>query len=169
MPAFVALIANLHQTSTRDKAPISPRVFTVQDGKLIGFIEAEGAAQLGRDRAEEQLKEEDDKLYVKGLVAERNGRKELHLLIGSDDVSLLRRSVVPHFLGAVRSVRDDHDFGGVVKVVVMDNMTPDGPEICEAVSFLNERLRGIAVESHMQTASGQPLQVSVQYGMVGPN
>jgi hypothetical protein len=167
--AFVAMIANLYRSAARDTAPISPTVFTAQDGKLIGCIRSDGAEKAGRESAEKQLDEEDDKLYVSGLLVDEPSGKAMHLLIGCDDVPLLRRSVVPQFLGALDSVRDRPDFSGVLKVIVMDNLTPDGPEVREAVSFLNERLRGIAVEAHMQTKSGKPLQVSVQYGLIGPN
>jgi hypothetical protein len=167
--AFVAMMANIYRTSARDTAPISPTVFTAQDGKLIGSIRSDDAEKIGRESADQQIKNEDDKLYVSGLLVDENGAKAMHLLIGCDDVKLLRRSVVPHFLGAVDSVRERPDFGGTIKVVIMDNMTPDGPETREAVGFLNERLRGIVVEAHMKTVTGVPLRASVQYGMIGPN
>jgi hypothetical protein len=95
------------------------------------------------------------------LIDEGDGHKAMHLLIGCDDVKLLRRAVVPQFLRAADSQRERADFGGVIKVVILDEMTPDGPELREAVSFLNDRLRGIAVETHMKTKAGN--------GLVGPN
>lgn len=168
--AFVAMIANIYRSSARETAPISPTVFTAQDGKLIGSIRSEDAEKLGRESADQQMKDEDDKLYVSGLlVDDKDGKKSMHLLIGCDDVKLLRRSVVPHFLAAVDSVRERPDFGGTIKVVVLDNMTPDGSELREAISFLNERLAGIVVEAHMKTVTGEPVRASIQYGMIGPN
>jgi hypothetical protein len=151
-----------HQTRT---APISPLAFVIEEGKIIGLLK--GGEEIGK--AIPAPKPSDD-LYINVLSAkkEETGQQMRVIAAGSKDLDELSDAITSAFNQTLADCLGDEEFDGEIRVLILDTLTPDTPELRATIDTLQEKLSGIAADIQRMTDSAKRIPVSVRY-MVGDN
>lgn len=144
-------------------AAISPTVFMVEDGQVIGAIT--GLEQAGQRMAQAEASREPE-VYLNAVIsADRDtGQETLHLLAGCHDFQRLTEALVPAFVQGAEEMSRRADFSGLVRVVLIPEMVPAEPELGQNIERLRQHLNGVIEELRLLTPSGQPVQICVVYG-----
>lgn len=151
-----AISTQYHRGET---APITPAVFAVSGGQIVGMLQ--GGEELGRAAAEEELREAEesgDAPYVGGMVvSDEDGSQSVRLLVGGPDLERLAEAVQGAFVGVLREHLPQKEFGGAIHVVVILEMTPE--PVRAAVGELVRHMNDFLAERQMKTQSGRPVRV----------
>jgi hypothetical protein len=155
--AFTSWVDELYRTAT-EADRLTRRVFSVRKGELTGVIFAEPPE--GHPRRE--ITQVDDEPWVSRttVLDDTTGRTALHLVVGVTSVADLRRTVGAAFARYAPEMRDEDDFGGEIRFVVLDDRLPRSGDVLRAVAELQVSLN----EAARALASDVPLRVVMQYG-----
>lgn len=161
MRQFSAMVAA--QFYTPRAAAISPTVFVVEDGQIIGAIT--GQEQAGQRMAQEEERRAAE-VYINAVIsADRaTGKETLHLLTGSSDLERLTAAVLQAFVQGAEQMSQRADFSGLVRVVLIPEMMPTSADLQENIERLQQHLRGVVEDLGLRAPSGGPIQVNVVYG-----
>lgn len=148
-------------------APISPTVFVVIDGQTVGMIK--GQEETGRAFAEAEAQEEAE-LFLRTMLARHNetGKESLHILAGGPDMDRLGQAVLHIIVTNLGELLKREEFGGMIRVIIIPELTPATPNLPAALQSLEAHLQGVLAELTSQTSSNLPLQVTLQYGLPHP-
>jgi hypothetical protein len=143
-----------------DSPPITPAIFAVIDGRIVGMLE--GAEEAGRGVAERETESSGDDAYVQTLVVgnEETALEEVHICAGGPDAAKLGQAIEVAFREALVKQLPRKEFGGAIRVVILADMTPQG--VRRQLSSLEDHLRGTIAETRMKTAAGRPVTVTFQ-------
>jgi hypothetical protein len=146
--AFGALVAG--QFSEAETAPISPMLFAMQDGNIVGVVEAVatamaasgGATDGGEDAGQET--EAPAAPYISALVTRNeNGTEDVHLMAGGTDGERLASAIEGAFTGLLQEHASRKEFSGHIAIVILA-MTPRSER--KHIPKLLEHLRGLCAE-----------------------
>jgi hypothetical protein len=139
-----------------DSPPITPAVFAVVDGKVVGLLQ--GGEDLGREAAPSEDEEEQD-FYIQGLVLtdKATGLESVHICAGGANVETLGQAIEQAFRQVIATHLARAEFGGEIRVVILTEMTP--PEVRMEMPSLEAHLQGVAREAGFRTAAGRPVNV----------
>lgn len=141
-----------------ESAPISPAVFGMKDGEIVGVVGA--AAEVGRSLAEEE--EDGEAPYIGSIVTKdpETGLESVRLVATGEDFDKLAQGV----LGAVAAVANEHgsrpEFSGEVRVILRARWAPELAK--ENVVRLEAHLQGLGAEVG-PLGTGRPLRFAVEY------
>jgi hypothetical protein len=152
---FVSLVAMQYREP--ESAPISPLVFALKDGEIVGIIEA-GASQV--EAAGERGHAGEGVPDVSGLVLrnESTGLEDVEIMIDGSDFGKVSYGAVCALAEAMSRHRSRPEFSGKVRVLIL-GVTPDAMRA--ELPRLEEHLRGLAEETG-PTDAGRPIVVSVR-------
>ena len=156
------------QFSRGETAIISPMLFAVTDGAIVGIIEAvadvvvpDGAPRGAPGDADEDEDEGDgdpDAPQVVVAVSRNDrGTEDVHLMAGGQDGDRLAQAIESAFMGVIQKNAARKEFSGHVQIVVLGH-TP--PSARKNIPKLLEHLRGICSEV---SAHGTKYRVSLTY------
>ncbi|MBC7809764.1 MAG: hypothetical protein H7175_01385 [Burkholderiales bacterium] len=160
--AFGAVVSA--QFYRAESAPISPVVFGVKDGQIVGMLS--GGEEAGRQIAAEQAQQENKNLYISGsvLTDDDSGLQTVEIVAGSPDINLLSQAILGAFKQALNDFHSREDFSGVVRFVLIPAMTPDSPALRQSMASLTNHLNGIAAEIARITDAKHTVAVQIVYG-----
>jgi hypothetical protein len=160
--AFGAVVSA--QFYRAESAPISPLVFGVKDGQIVGMLA--GGEEVGRQIAEEQAQQENKNLYISGSVVtdDETGLQTVEIVAGSPDINLLSQAILGAFKQALNDFHAQESFSGVVRFVLIPAMTPDTPALRQMIATLTQHLNGIALEIAGITDASRSVQAVIVYG-----
>ena len=157
--ALVAFVSG--QFHGGEAAPISPAIFAIKDGAIVGLIDA-GADAGKRDEAEAGNDDEGVPPYITILTyrEEATGLESVDICAAGDDFERLAPAVVSALAQAMSAQASRPEFSGQVRLTVLGH-TP--AHVREQIPRLEEHLRGIISETQLITAAGAPLSLTVRY------
>ena len=166
------------QFSRGETAIISPMLFAVKDGAIVGIIEAvadvvvpdgEPRGALGegeqKEDADDERDEEDDEEvgdpdepYITTMVVRNDrGTADVVIMAGGQDADRLAQGIEAAFMGVIKEHAARPEFSGHIQIVVL-GMTP--PPARKRIPKLLEHFRGICSEL---SAHGTKFRVSLTY------
>ena len=162
------------QFSRGESAPVSPMLFVVADGAILGFEEsiaaklAEKNAAAGDDDEDDdddddEDDDEDDEddsgaPYVNAMTSKNaEGKLEVHIMGGGEDGDRLARAFEDAFHQMVRKYKDNPDFSRRIKIIVF-GYTPAAAQ--EPVPKMVEHLRGVVGD--MQGHGMPPIKIELE-------
>ncbi|MGD8622478.1 MAG: hypothetical protein PVI81_04160 [Anaerolineales bacterium] len=157
-----AISAQYHRA---DSAPISPLVFAVKDGRVVGY--GKGQEDAGADAAQPAPKQDADIFIGEQVLVVKEPDSErtlLELIAGGEDLERLARSLQDALIQIVQHYREDESFSGRIHVRFVPDITPEA-QLREALPSLENHLNGVMHEAKFQTALGEPIQIRLFYGM----
>jgi uncharacterized protein YtpQ (UPF0354 family) len=137
------------QFSREESALISPMLFAMQDGAIVGIFDA--VAKLAVPDGEPRGApggpdegEEDGAPFVSAMVSRnKQGSEDVHLLVGGDDPETLAKAIESGFMGLLKEHAARKEFSGHIEIVVL-GMTP--PSARKHIPKLLGHLKGICNE-----------------------
>ena len=144
-----------------ESAPISPAVFAMKDGEIVGLIDS-GAEAGKREDADAGNDDEGVPPYITILTfrEDATGLESVDICAAGDDFETLAPAVVSALAQAMSAQASRAEFSGQVRLTVLGH-TP--PHVREQIPRLEEHLRGIINETRLSTASGAPVSLTVRY------
>ncbi len=143
-----------------DTAPISPLIFMVHEGKVVGY--GKGLEDVGKE-----VSEADSDVFISEqvLVVKEpdSDRTFIELIAGGQDLVRVARMVQNAIIQIAQQYRQDEQFGGQIHVRFVPEITPEA-QAREAIPSLESHLNGVMREAQLQTARGEPIQVRLFYG-----
>lgn len=135
-----------------ESAPITPAVFAVADGQVVGMLQ-------GGEDAGDEVEEEEADSYVQGLVTQdqTTGLESVVICAGGESAAPLAKAIEDAFRETLRKHLARPEFGGEIRVVILTEMTP--PEAREQLAPLEEHLQDTVRELGARTRSGRPVTV----------
>lgn len=155
-----AVSAQYHRA---DSPPITPLVFIVAKGQIVGLMKGmEESARQGVLAAAEEAGE----IFCSAMITESHerGEKTLHIISGGEDLAAVVRTVQNAFIQLMEKMNDEPDFGGEVRVVLVPELTPRMENLEQELESIEEHLEGFANEIGLTTAGGAPIRFKLQYG-----
>ena len=106
-----------------------------------------------------------DGVYVQGIIFkdETTGLEEVHLCVGSPDLGRLKAGIWAGFEQMLERHLSRREFGGEIRIVILAEITPQGPELWRAIGEVEERLKAAVVAGKLKTASGHPVRIALEY------
>ncbi len=151
-----AISTQYHRGET---APITPAIFAVSGGQIVGMLQ--GGEELGRAAAEEELREAEesgDAPYVGGtVVADEDGSQSVRLIVGGQNLERLADAIQGAFVSTLREHLPQKEFGGAIHVVAIQEMTPE--PVRAALRDLVQHMNAFLGERQMKTESGRAVRV----------
>jgi hypothetical protein len=163
---FSAVVsARYHRGET---AQITPTVFVMEKGVLKGFLSV--SEDLGKQMVEDERKSEVSDVFLRAFFAtapadKAGGRETLLICAGGVDLDKLEFAVHNAFVQSLAQCLENEAFGGEIRVVILDQMTPDTPELRAAMTSIQNKLAGIAADTSQIAQKASPIRVRVQYGL----
>jgi len=159
--AFAAAVSMQYHRG--DSPPITPAVFAVTDGKIVGMLL--GGEELGRADAEREAREAEgspEAPYVRVMAVgdEASGLEQVHVCVGGSSLERLAEAIQGAFQAALQKHLGRAEFGGEIRVVVFAGMTPEAVRI--QVRELERHLHGFLEQTQLKTAAGRPVRVSFE-------
>lgn len=156
--AFAAAVSA--QYHREESPPITPAVFAVQDGKIVGMLL--GGEELGREGAERAVRESSespDAPYVSTMVVadEASGLEQVHVCVGGSSLERVAGALQETFQGALQQHLGRAEFGGEIRVVVLAGMTPEA--VRGKLKDLEAHLRGFLDQTQLRTTTGRSVSV----------
>jgi hypothetical protein len=148
-----------------DSAPISPLIFVVQDGRVVGY--GKGHEDAGKEAAQrDRVRDADIFISDQVLVVKEPGseRTLLELVAGGKDLEQLARLLQDAIVQIVQRYRQDEYFGGRIHVRFVPEITPE-EQLRAAIPSLENHLNGVLHEAKLQTARGETIEIRLHYGM----
>ncbi|HSL22797.1 MAG TPA: hypothetical protein VK886_14800 [Vicinamibacterales bacterium] len=144
--AFGAVVAG--QFSRGETAIISPMMFALKDGALVGIIEAVADAVVPEGEPagapEEEDQDDPNAPYITSIASRNDeGTEDIHLMAGGQDAMRLAKGIASGFMELLKSNAARKEFSGHIQVVVL-GMTP--PEARTHIPVVLEHLRGVCSE-----------------------
>ena len=155
------------QFSRGESALISPMVFAVKDGRVVGIFDAIAKAvvpdgePIGPINGPDEDAEDDDPHapFVSAMVTRnKDGSEDVHLLIGGDEPERLAKGIEGGFQALLKEHAARKEFSGHIEIVIL-GMTP--PSARKHIPKLLEHLKGICNE--MSRGGERRYRVSLQY------
>jgi hypothetical protein len=148
-----------------ESAPISPALFAVKDGSIVGMVDA--GAEAGRSAAMDADEEQEEDVggeeedagapYITTLVVEDSpGVERIEICAGGEDFDRLSSGIVSALAGGLTRHGSRPAFGGEIRVVIL-GYTPT--EVRKELPRLKAHLEGILAETRI---GGRTLRVSIQ-------
>ncbi len=158
---FSAMVSTQYHRA--QSIPISPRVFLVQDGEIIGILTGQEAAGKGLTGQKSWTTEQ---VYINPVVITDPATQQetLYLLTGSQDLDQLTNGIKGVFLQSVEAMKLRDHFCGSVQVVLLPEFTPQAPGLANLIIDLQNNLQQAVKEASEPTRAGSLIQVSVLYG-----
>jgi uncharacterized protein YtpQ (UPF0354 family) len=156
---FAGAVSTQYQRA--DSPPITPAIFAVMDGKIVGMLQ--GAEEVGKGVVEREAESPgEDGAFLQSLVVanEETGLEEVHICAGGADLGKLGQAIEDAFRQTLVQHLPRKEFGGGIRVVILVDMTPE--VIRRQLSSLEEHLRGTVAETRVKTVSGRPVAVTFQ-------
>jgi len=143
-----------------DTAPITPAVFAVVDGQIVGMLQ--GGEDLGTSGVEEEQRAKDAKVYLERLVVREpgNGLSEVHICAGGSDPEALAEAIESAFLETLRHQLPSSEFGGEIRLVLETTLTPEN--LRRQMPSLVAHLQGVVDEAKARTQQGRAVRVSLE-------
>ena len=166
--AFGSAVAG--QFSRGETALISPAVFSMQDGVIVGFLdqiarhivpdaEPTGPPEDERDDEDEEGEGDPGEPYVMGMVARNDrGTEDVILMAGGEDGLRLAKAIETNFMGLLKEHMVRAEFSGHIQIVVLGN-TPVSART--HIPSILEHLRGTCNE--LSRGKEQRYRVSLTY------
>jgi hypothetical protein len=146
--AFGAAVAG--QFSRGETAPISPMLFAIKDGAIVGILEAIANAVVPEEAPKGTTEESEEETndpnapFVSAIVTRNDrGTEDVHLLAGGEDGERLAKAIETGFKSLLTEHMARTEFSGHVQIVVL-GMTP--PAARKRIPQVLEHLRGICNE-----------------------
>lgn len=142
-----------------ESAPITPAVFAMVDGKLVGILE--GGSEAGREVVERERASGGGVFLTKLNVANsETGREDVHFLVGAVNAEELSVALQSAFLETVNTELKTSEFGGHIKVVLLADLISD--DVRQRIPTIVAHLLAFAEETKLETTSGEPVRISFQ-------
>lgn len=155
-----AVSAQYHRS---DSPPITPLLFIVVEGQIVGLIK--GLEESAREAVQAES-EDSSGVYCSAMMTEDqdSGDKTLHIIAGGEDLVAVARAVQNTFVHGMEKLKDEPNFGGEVVVLLVPDLTPRTEGLDEELESIGQHLEGFANEVGFTTARGTPITFKVQYG-----
>jgi hypothetical protein len=156
--AFAAGVsAQYHRGET---APITPAVFAMVDGKVVGILE--GGSEAGRELVEREREGGGAGVFLTKLTVANaeSGREEVHLLVGAMSADELSTALQSAFTETVQTQLSRKEFGGHIRVVVLADLVSQS--VRTQLPSIVAHLLAFAEETKLTTASGEPVRITIQ-------
>lgn len=158
-----AVSAQYHRA---ESAPITPAVFAVVEGKIVGMLQ--GGEDVGKEIVERES--DNQSVFLQRLVVtDTAGLEAVHLLVGAEGRKELAEAIQSAFADTLKQNLNRKEFGGEITLVVIADMTPQA--VRNALPSLVAHLQGVIEEMKLQTTGGRPVRVSLEVkesGLAGP-
>jgi hypothetical protein len=142
-----------------ESASITPAVFAMIDGKVVGILE--GGSEAGRQLVERERAAGEGVLLTKLNVANpETGREDVHLLVGGLNSQELATAVQAAFTETAKAELHRKEFSGQVRVVILSDLVSE--EVRTHLPKIVAHLLAFAEETKLRTVSGEPVRISVE-------
>jgi hypothetical protein len=160
---FLAMVSA--QYFTGETQPISPLVFGVVDGRIVGMVK--GGEEAGKQIAAEVQAERDKEIFASAtmITDPETGLESAEIVLGSRDIVSLMHIIRSVFLQVSQEHITRETFSGEIRFVILGVMTPNTLELQQAIIAMQQMISGVIEESGLVTVTGNPVQVSIQYDM----
>jgi HEAT repeat protein len=158
---FSAMVsAQYHQPLS---AALSPQVFLVQDGKIVGIVT--GQEKAGRKLAGTESRG-GSQVYINASVTtdQTTGGEKLQILAGSPDFEQLVEALQTAFTRNLEQMLEHPDFSGSIQIVLVNEITSPGSALELNRATLLEFYQSYIASAGIKTLKGKPVEVSVMYG-----
>jgi len=157
------------QFSRGESAPVSPMLFVVIDGAIVGFEESIAATLAAKKAQEVDADDEDEDEdedgeddpeapYINAMTLKAaDGKLEVHIMGGGEDGDRLARGFEDAFHQMVRKYKDNPDFSHRIKLIVF-GYTPAAAQ--EPLPKMLAHLRGIIAD--MQGHGMPPIVIEME-------
>ncbi len=144
-----------------EAAPISPAVFAMKDGEIVGLIDV-GADSGRREGAKGDHAADPGAPDITILTVrdDATGLDMIDICVAGDDFERLASAVVSALPQAMSAQAARAEFSGQMRLTILGH-TPS--HVREQVPRLEEHLRGVLMETGLRTVSGRTLSLSVRY------
>ena len=145
LSAFGVAVAG--QFSRAESAIISPMLFAVKDGAIVGILdEAAEACVLASESAasaEEEPGQDGDAPYISAIVSRNDrGSEDVHLVAAGHDAASLAKGIESAFMHVMKEHAARREFSGHTRIVVLGVPASEQPRVSAVV----EHLRGVCSE-----------------------
>lgn len=153
------------QYQRAEAPPVSPTVMAFRDGEPVGALVREGEGGAGEPQGDD-AGGGDDEPYVQSVVMRdsETGGTRVEIYIGTDDAEQLTQAVKGNIEDAVERHGRDEAFGGLVRVLLVPELTPRTGEMEAVVDLLRSRVDDSLTRSKPTTVSGHPIRVEIDWG-----
>jgi HEAT repeat protein len=155
-----AVSAQYHRA---DSPPITPLLFLVVEGQIVGLVK--GMEESAREAVQAES-EEAAGIYCSAMITEdqESGDRTLHIIAGGEDLTAVARAVQNAFIQIMQKMKEERNFSGEVYVVLVSDLTPRTEGLDEELESIGKHLEGFAKEVGLTTARGAPIRFKMQYG-----
>ena len=156
--AFGIMVAQ--EFTSVESAEISPMLFVVKDGAVVGFAEAIADAILPElEKEQGEAQQDENAPYITSLtVRNEQGTEDVHLMAGGLDAGELAHGLQRAVFEVLHKRHDHKEFSGTIKVIVLGH-TPDEAKV--HIPELMTHLQGYCGE--LSSRTGQTFSVNVEY------
>lgn len=161
LQAFAVMVSTQYHRA--ESAPISPVVFAMKDGAIVGMVEA--AAEAGAPSVPDSLEDappEGDPaepyLATMVLLDDSTGRERIDIMVGGEDFERLANRVIAAVAQGLTNHGRRPEFGGEVRVMVLA-FTPTHVRI--GLPQLRAHLEGLQRELAGACSAGTSLRITV--------
>jgi hypothetical protein len=156
--AFGIMVAQ--EFTAGESAEISPMLFAVKDGEIVGIVEAVADAILPELQKEQCEAEQDENApYITSVIVRNDrGTEDVHLMVGGMDASQLANGVQRAVFQVLHGREAHKEFSGTIKVIVLGH-TPDEAKV--HIPDVIAHLQGYCGE--LSGRAGKTFSVSVEY------
>jgi hypothetical protein len=162
---FSAVVAMQYRRA--ESAQITPMVFMMQDGVIVGVVS--GNEEVGRltEEEEAQAQAEDDEISVSAVRAQKPEHDgfTLFVLVVCPNVSKLDAVLRNAFLKSYQEVQGEAEFSGAIQLRVME--PADSPEVRQAIAAADVFIQQFMRDLSLSIKSGNPVTCEISVGLEG--
>jgi hypothetical protein len=155
-----AVSAQYHRA---ESAPITPGVFALVDGRIVGMLQ--GGEDIGKEMVERAGGGERPFLQRLVVADSASGLEAVHLVVGGQELNGLASAIQSAFADTLQHDLSRPEFGGEIALVVIAEDTPE--TVRNALPSLVAHLQSVIDEANLKTIAGRPLRVSLRVKEAG--
>lgn len=108
---------------------------------------------------------ENTNAYAQGVVfrVEATGLEEVHLCVGGPDIGRLKEAILAAFQQTLKKHLPRKEFGGVIQIVILSEVTPETPGLRRAMAEMEAQLKSLVMAGRLKTVMGRPVHVGLEY------
>lgn len=139
-------VAAAAEFSRAETAPISPMLFALKDGAIVGIVEtlADALVPHGEPKGAEQAEDDPNAPRLSVLITRNDrGTEDVHLMAGGEDGLRLAKGIESAFMQLMKEHAARKEFSGHIQIVVLGTIPPS---VRTHIGSVLAHLRGVCSE-----------------------